>query len=775
MALTLVQNVALIVMLATIQRYLSRRLPTGSWARPLVSGALYGLVAVIGMNIPFEAADGIFYDGRSIVMGLAGLFGGAPVAIVAGLIASAYRAYLGGVGVPAGVLTIVFTAAAGVGFHHLVRVSPGMLRIPGLMTFGVALHLLMLLAQFLLLPADTAPEIIAAIWLPVMTLFPLGTVLTVRLMLDQDERESAQADLALAVASAERRAADAELLARASADLLSCDDRQRVFGVIEEFFSELFPRDIIIVNEAGADGGLFTRSVVGVDAGLVRQGEELAGHRVIGRPVNTSGEYEVMYSSGSLLELEGGLAEVAAGELSLTAAEAIARTFGIQRVWTVGVSDSAKTYAGVAILVRREGAQPPRGVVESFAHLCFVAFARIEAIDQLAESEAQQSRLFANMSEGLIVGETIVDDEGQPVDYRYIKVNAAFERMMGWAAGEALGHTALEIAPSMSRDRIELYGHVAITGIPARLDSVSIDGEREYDLIVYSPQQGQFAVIASDVTERRAVDRELDSYRAHLEELVAERTADLAAANEGLVLANVELQRATEAKSAFLASVSHEFRTPLNSIIGFSSLLAEGMLGPMAPQQREKVEIVNRSGQHLLSLINDVLDLERVAAGRVEIHLGCFSPTELVHEVMDTVAPLAQGKGLELRVATAADVPDIESDHAKVRQVMLNLLGNAIKFTDEGRIEVSVARDERTDSVSFSVADTGPGIVERDQERIFERFTQIQEHGRIKPAGTGLGLAISREYAELLGGTLELVSSPGAGSTFTLRLPLAND
>lgn len=240
-------------------------------------------------------------------------------------------------------------------------------------------------------------------------------------------------------------------------------------------------------------------------------------------------------------------------------------------------------------------------------------------------------------------------------------------------------------------------------------------------------------------------------------------------------LANVELQRATEAKSAFLASVSHEFRTPLNSIIGFSSLLAEGVLGPMAPQQREKVEIVNRSGQHLLSLINDVLDLERVAAGRVEIHLGRFSPTELVHEVMDTVAPLAQGKGLELRVATAADVPDIESDHAKARQIMLNLLGNAIKFTDEGRIEVSVARDERTDSVSFSVADTGPGIVERDQERIFERFTQIQEHGRIKPAGTGLGLAISREYAELLGGTLELVSSPGAGSTFTLRLPLAND
>lgn len=775
MALTLVQNVALIVMLATIQRCLSRRLPTGSWVRPLVSGALYGLVAVIGMGIPFESAHGIFYDGRSIVMGLAGLFGGAPVAIVAGLTASAYRAYLGGAGAPAGVLTIVLTAAAGVGFHHLVRAKPGMLRIPGLMIFGVVLHLLMLLAQALLLPADTAPDIIAAIWLPVMTLFPLGTVLTVRLMLDQDERESAQADLALAVASAERRAAEAELLARASADLLSCDDRHRIFAVIEEFFGELFPKDIIIVNEAGPNRALFTRSVVGVDAGLVRQGEELVGHPVIGRPINTSGEYEVMYASGRLLELDGGLAEAAAGELTRAAAEAIARMFGIQRVWTVGVSDSAKTYAGVAILVRREEARPPRSVVESFAHLCFVALARVEAIDQLAESEAQQSRLFANMSEGLVVGETIFDDEGRPVDYRYIKVNAAFERMMGWTEGGVVGRTALEVTPSTPRERIELYGQVAITGTPARLDSVSIDGEREYDLIVYSPQRGQFAVIVSDVTERISAERELDRYRVHLEELVAERTADLAEANEELSTANVELQRATEAKSVFLANMSHELRTPLNSIIGFSSLLAEGLVGPVTDEQLDKIGIVNRAGQHLLELINDVLDLEKVAAGRVEIHVERFSPARLTREVAETVAPLAHARGLDLRVAVGEDVPDLDSDHAKVRQILLNLVGNAIKFTDVGHIEISVFTDYGSNTVSLSVTDTGPGIQEQHQARVFERFTQVPGPGRVKPAGTGLGLTISKEYAELLGGTLELMSTPGAGSTFTLRLPLARD
>ncbi len=772
MVLTLIQNVALIVMLATIQRYLARRLPTGSWARWTISGVLYGLVAVIGMMIPFGLAEGIFYDGRSIVMGLAGLFGGAPVALIAALIASAYRVYLGGAGVPAGVLTIVLTAAAGVGFHYLVRAKPELLRIPGLMAFGVVLHLLVLLAQYLLLPAGTAAGIVGTVWLPVMTLFPLGTGLTVRLMLDQDERESAQVDLARAAASAEQRAAEAELLARASADLLTCEDRDRVYTAIDEFFGALFPRDIIVVNEARGDGTMFTRSVVGVDADLLRRGEELAGYRVIGKTINAGDEYEPMYTSGRLLELEGGLAEAAAGEMPRPAAEAIAGTFGIHHVWTIGVSDSITTYAGVAILVRRVRAHPPHGVVESFARLCFAALARLDAIERLAESEAQQSRLFENMSEGLLLGETILDDDGLPVDFRYLRVNAAFERMFGMAAESLVGQAASAVAPNVPRERIELYGHVALTGIPARLDEVSMDGGREFDMIVYSPQKGQFAVIVSDVTERILAERELDRYRAHLEDLVSERTADLAEANEELSATNEELQRATEAKSAFLASMSHELRTPLNSIIGFSSLLAEGLIGPVTDEQLEKIEIVNRAGQHLLALINDVLDLEKVAAGRVEIHVERFSPARLMREVADTVAPLAHEKGLDLRVAVGEDVPDLDSDHAKVRQILLNLVGNAIKFTDVGHIEMSVSRDDDTSTVSLSVTDTGPGIAERDQARVFERFTQVHGSGRIKPAGTGLGLAISREYAELLGGTLELTRSSSEGSTFTLRLPL---
>ncbi len=221
--------------------------------------------------------------------------------------------------------------------------------------------------------------------------------------------------------------------------------------------------------------------------------------------------------------------------------------------------------------------------------------------------------------------------------------------------------------------------------------------------------------------------------------------------------------------------MSHELRTPLNSIIGFSSLLAEGLIGPVTDEQLEKIGIINRAGQHLLALINDVLDLEKVAAGRVEIHVERFSPARLVYEVADTVAPLAHERGLDLRVAVGEDVPDLDSDHAKVRQILLNLAGNAIKFADAGHIDMSVSRDDDANTVSLKVADSGPGIAEQDHARVFERFTQVDGPGRIKPAGTGLGLAISREYAELLGGTLELASSSGAGSTFTLRLPLTSD
>jgi PAS domain S-box-containing protein len=285
------------------------------------------------------------------------------------------------------------------------------------------------------------------------------------------------------------------------------------------------------------------------------------------------------------------------------------------------------------------------------------------------------------------------------------------------------------------------------------------------------------SVIGHDITERRRSEAELENHKRHLEKLVAERTADLTAANERLTSLNVRLEQlnaelweATEAKSAFLASMSHELRTPLNSIIGFSSVLGQGLAGPLTDEQRTQLGMINASGRHLLALINDVLDLAKVEAGKTEIHVEPMDAAALVDAVADVVRPLATGRGLELAVDTRNAKGVVHSDVGKIRQILFNLVGNAIKFTDRGRIDMSV-RTEPDGECSFAVSDTGCGIRHEDLRRIFQAFTQVDNRQVAKSNGTGLGLKISQEYATLLGGDLRAESEPGVGSVFTLTLP----
>ncbi len=269
---------------------------------------------------------------------------------------------------------------------------------------------------------------------------------------------------------------------------------------------------------------------------------------------------------------------------------------------------------------------------------------------------------------------------------------------------------------------------------------------------------------ASDVTDHKLAEIELDRHRNHLEELVEERTRELARAN-------AELAEATAAKSAFLASMSHELRTPLNSIIGFSGLLGQGLAGPLTEEQETQIGMISRSGRHLLSLIDDVLDLSKVEAGGVEVITEPFDAREVLAEVTAQLAPLMAEKGLALESVLPATPAEVTTDKGKVRQILLNLLGNAIKFTDAGGIE---ARLERKDggALAFSIADTGPGIPAESLERIFEPFAQVDQHGsEAKPPGTGLGLSISREYARMLGGDVSVRSEWGGGATFTLTVP----
>lgn len=461
MVLTLVQNIAILVALTVVTQAVTRQLEPTSRRRALLLGALFGGTAVLGMMTPFRAAEGVIYDGRSIILGIAGLFGGPGAAAIAAAIAAAYRLYLGGAGALVGTAVIAVSAALGATlFYH--RRRTGHLYWWELLALSLAIHVLMLLLQ-LALPGGRGFDIVPKIALPVLTVYPLGMMLVARLMLDQEER--------------------------------------------------------------------------------YRREEELRA------------------------------------------------------------------------------------------------------------------------------------------------LNASLERI---------------------------------------------------------------------------VDERTEELQATNEEL--EQT------NEELAHALAEIERASESKSAFLRTMSHEMRTPLNSVIGFADLLASGLVGELTEEQAKQVGMIRDAGRHLLELVNQTLDLARIEAGRLDFSFEDLDACDVVASVVESLRPQADAKGLEISASLPEEPVPLRTDRTRLREILTNLVGNAVKFTDTGSVSIAVRGDGSR--VAFEVADTGRGIAPEEAERIFLEFVKSAEtDSRLATPGAGLGLAISRRIAEALGGTIELESEVGRGSTFTLTLP----
>jgi len=446
----------------------------------------------------------------------------------------------------------------------------------------------------------------------------------------------------------------------------------------------------------------------------------------------------LMFIRAADLQLSGARAVLIAGHFSVLC-------YAAMLAWLIGVEHRPVSLS----------AEAAKLVIIYAVNLYFLAPARtaegrrsklVEAIrvarELLAGRDAAVADLRQNEEWYRGVFETVNDPiVTSALDGRITGVNRAFELALGYARDEVIGRQDSTLTtPAVGSASVE----------PAEVIGVAKSGARltfEVRSAVIRDRDGEpvgMVAIYRDIRQRKQTAEAL------------ERARDLA-------------EETSRAKSHFLANMSHELRTPLNSIIGFTKLMLRRLDGELNPRQEAYVRSVHNSSTHLLTLINNVLDLSRLEAGKQELSVDEVDVRALVEDCLESARSLASGKDLALQSAVDADLPRLYADPVKIKQVLLNLLSNAIRFTPSGRVVVQVTAGE--EGMRFAVSDTGAGIPAAEAERLFEPFHRAHTASTHDVGGTGLGLAISRQFVELHRGRIWVESREGEGSTFVFVLP----
>jgi|GEM_PF-1278322 len=364
----------------------------------------------------------------------------------------------------------------------------------------------------------------------------------------------------------------------------------------------------------------------------------------------------------------------------------------------------------------------------------------------LQEKEHYLSHIFDRMITGFAINEIVYDEAHHPVDYRYLQVNPAFERITGLKRSQVEGKKATEVFTHVSKTWIDRYVKIATTGQPLNFEDYHKDLDKTFEVSAFQIKPGQFATIFSDITEAKK-------------------------SREKIKIQNKKLQELNTVKNAFLNITSHELRTPMTAISGHVEMILKGMLGDISEEQENSLKIILRNTKRLNHLVQDVLDFSRLESGTMKFVVEDVDMGELINQIAETMQSAADVKKITIDVITDHSLPHLCVDKERISQVMINLLNNAIKYSPEEGI-ISLSAFEKNDVVTFEIHDQGRGIPANQIDKIFEPFHQVNYGADKEFKGAGIGLTISKGIVEAHGGKIWVESVEGKGSTFQFYLPL---
>lgn len=715
MLINLINNIAFLVALVAAVPIVLKRFRKHTLNCQALLGFLFGGVTLLGMLNPVNFAPGLIFDGRSIVLSVAGVVGGGITAAIAVSMAAIYRYQLGGMGVPVGISVMLFSALLGVLARHwwLRReVAPSSLQY---LALGVLVQLAQL-AAFTQIPNRAGYPFIEQAWWILLLFYPPATMLLCLIFRDQEQRLENLLALQAAQDAAMRERSMLRTLIDTLPDLIWLKDAKGVYLACNHRFEQFFG-----ANEQEIVGKTDYDFVDKALADFFRAHDRAA----MEKKAPSVNEEEITFAADGHREL-----------LKTTKIPMLDENSQLIGVLGIGHDTTQQKMADQAL----ENSEKQLRFVLEGAELGFWDW-------DIAAGTVYRNERWANM-----LGYS--HDEIRQTTQQWTDFIFPDDRSRAWDSINA----ALEGRASMHRLEYRML----------RKDG-SIIWILDQAKVMQRDAQGKplrMCGTHTDISEIKATHEELTQHRRHLEKLVGERTHELTLAKEAA-------ETATIAKSAFLANMSHEIRTPINAITGMAHILRRSGL---TPEQTDKLDKIEGAGKHLLEIINAILDLSKIEAGKftlesVPVHVG-----SLLENVASMLSQRARAIGIAINLEPSAISPPLLGDPTRLQQALLNYAANALKFTERGHITLRVREEAQTEesvTLRFEVADTGVGIAPGILPKLFGTFEQADNSTTRKYGGTGLGLAITKKIAELMGGTVGVSSIEGQGSTFWFSAVLA--